>query len=86
MTDELIAAIRDTPEVLPYIDIPVQHCNERVLKSMHRSGSEQQLDELFAHLRSEIPGMVIRTTSLVGFPGETDEEAERARVHGSQLL
>ena len=77
MTDELIAAIRDTPEVLPYIDIPVQHCNERVLKSMHRSGSEQQLDELFAHLRSEIPGMVIRTTSLIGFPGETDEEAEQ---------
>ena len=77
MTDELIAAIRDTPEVLPYIDIPVQHCNGRVLKSMHRSGSEQQLDELFAHLRSEIPGMVIRTTSLVGFPGETDEEAEQ---------
>ena len=77
MTDELIAAIRDTPEVLPYIDIPVQHCDERVLKSMHRSGSEQQLDELFAHLRSEIPGMVIRTTSLVGFPGETDEEAEQ---------
>lgn len=77
MTDELIAAIRDTPEVLPYIDIPVQHCIERVLKSMHRSGSEQQLDELFAHLRSEIPGMVIRTTSLVGFPGETDEEAEQ---------
>lgn len=77
MTDELIAAIRDTPEVLPYIDIPVQHCNERVLKSMHRSGSEQQLDELFAHLRSEIPGMVIRTTGLVGFPGETDEEAEQ---------
>lgn len=77
MTDELIAAIRDTPEVLPYIDIPVQHCNERVLKSMHRSGSEQQLDELFAHLRSEIPGMVIRTTCLVGFPGETDEEAEQ---------
>lgn len=77
MTGELIAAIRDTPEVLPYIDIPVQHCNERVLKSMHRSGSEQQLDVLFARLRSEIPGMVIRTTSLVGFPGETDEEAEQ---------
>lgn len=76
MTDELIEAIRDTPEILPYIDIPVQHCNERVLKSMHRSGSEQQLDNLFARLRSEIPGMVIRTTSLVAFPGETDDEAE----------
>ena len=75
MTDELIAAIRDTPEVLPYIDIPVQHCNARVLKAMHRSGSAEQFSELFAKLRSEIPEMVIRTTSLVGFPGETDEEA-----------
>lgn len=75
MTDELIAAIRDTPEVLPYIDIPVQHCNARVLKAMHRPGSADQLSELFAKLREQIPNMVIRTTSLVGFPGETDEEA-----------
>lgn len=77
MTDELISVIRDTPEILPYIDIPVQHCSERILKAMHRSGSEEQLSELFAKLRREIPGMVIRTTSLVGFPGETDEEAEQ---------
>lgn len=77
MTDELIAAIRDTPEVLPYIDIPVQHCNARILKAMHRSGSEEELTRLFAKLRAEIPGMVIRTTSLVGFPSETDEEAEQ---------
>jgi len=76
MTDELIAAIRDTPEILPYIDIPVQHCNARILKAMHRSGSTEELSKLFATLRSQIPGMVIRTTSLVGFPGETDEEAE----------
>lgn len=75
MTDELIAAIRDTPAVLPYIDIPVQHCNARVLKAMHRSGSAEELSALFARLRDEIPGMVIRTTSLVGFPGETDDEA-----------
>ena len=75
MTDELIAAIRDTPEVLPYIDIPVQHCNARVLKAMHRPGSADQLSELFAKLREQIPNMVIRTTSLVGFPGEADEEA-----------
>lgn len=77
MTDELIAAIRDTPEVLPYIDIPVQHCNARILKAMHRSGSEEELTRLFAKLRAEIPGMVIRTTSLVGFPSETDDEAEQ---------
>ena len=76
MTDELIAAIRDTPEILSYIDIPVQHCNARILKAMHRSGSTEELSKLFATLRSQIPGMVIRTTSLVGFPGETDEEAE----------
>ncbi len=75
MTDELIAAIRDTPEVLPYIDIPVQHCSARVLKAMHRPGSADPLSELFAKLREQIPNMVIRTTSLVGFPGETDEEA-----------
>ena len=77
MTDKLISAIRDIPEVLPYIDIPVQHCCAPVLKAMHRSGSEEELDGLFARLRDEIPGMVIRTTSLVGFPGETDEDADR---------
>lgn len=77
MTDELITVIRDTPEVLPYIDIPVQHCSARVLKAMNRSGSEEELDELFERLRDEIPSMVIRTTSLVGFPGETDDEAQR---------
>lgn len=77
MTDELIAAIRDTPEVVPYIDIPVQHCSTRVLKAMNRTGSEEELDALFARLRREIPGMILRTTYLVGFPGETFEEHER---------
>ena len=48
MTPELISAIRDTPEVLPYIDIPVQHCSARVLAAMNRSGSEAELDELFS--------------------------------------
>jgi ribosomal protein S12 methylthiotransferase len=76
MSDELIAAIRDTPEVLPYIDIPIQHCNGRVLKSMNRSGNAAEFSELFCRLRSEIPGMVLRTTGMAGFPGETDEEFE----------
>lgn len=75
MTEDLIATIRDTPEVLPYIDIPIQHCNERLLKKMGRSGSASQLHKLFAHLRHEIPHMVLRTTGMVGFPTETDEEA-----------
>lgn len=76
MTDELIATIRDTPEVLPYIDIPVQHCCERVLSAMNRSGSEEELEALFAHLRREIPDMVIRTTYLTAFPGETEDEVD----------
>ena len=77
MTDELIAAIRDTPEVLPYIDIPIQHCSARVLKAMNRTGSEDELEALFQRLRREIPGMIIRTTYLVAFPGETYEEHEQ---------
>ncbi len=77
MTDRLIAVIRDVDEVLPYIDIPIQHCSERILKRMGRSGSERQLAELFEHLREEIPGMVLRSTGLVGFPGETEEEFEQ---------
>lgn len=76
MTDELIATIRDTPEVLPYIDIPVQHCCERVLSAMNRSGSEEELEALFAHLRREIPDIVIRTTYLTAFPGETEDEVD----------
>lgn len=76
MTDELIATIRDTSEVLPYIDIPVQHCCERVLSAMNRSGSEEELEALFARLRREIPDMVIRTTYLTAFPGETEDEAD----------
>lgn len=76
MTDELIATIRDTPEVLPYIDIPVQHCCERVLSAMNRSGSEEELEVLFARLRREIPDMVIRTTYLTAFPGETEDEVD----------
>ena len=76
MTDELVATIRDVPEVLPYIDIPIQHCSARVLAAMGRSGSPDELRALFARLRSEIPGMVLRTTGMAGFPGETDEEAD----------
>ena len=61
MTDELIETIRDTPEVLPYIDIPVQHCDARILKAMRRSGSRQELEDLFRDLRERIPGIVIRS-------------------------
>ena len=76
MSDELIATIRDTPEVLPYIDIPVQHVSERILAAMRRAGPADELRALFACLRREIPGMAIRTTYLAGFPGETEDDAE----------
>lgn len=76
MTNELIEVIRDVDEVLPYIDIPIQHCSEEVLARMNRSGSAEQLRRLFARLRSEIPGMVLRTTAMAGFPGETEAQAD----------
>jgi ribosomal protein S12 methylthiotransferase len=76
MTDELVSAIRDLDEVLPYIDIPIQHCSGRVLASMNRNGDAASYAELFARLRREIPGMVLRSTAMAGFPGETDDEAD----------
>lgn len=76
MTDDLIATIRDVDEVLPYIDIPIQHCSHRILSLMNRSGSKDEYTELFARLRREIPGMVLRTTGMAGFPSETDEELD----------
>lgn len=77
MTDELIGAIRDLSCVLPYIDIPIQHCSAPVLHAMNRSGSAPELHALFERLRAEIPGMVLRTTAMAGFPGETDEDFEQ---------
>ncbi len=76
MTDRLIGVLRDCPEVLPYIDIPIQHCVEHVLRDMGRSGSHDELASLFSRLRKEIPGLVLRTTGLVGFPGETEDDLE----------
>ncbi|MDO4805896.1 MAG: 30S ribosomal protein S12 methylthiotransferase RimO [Coriobacteriales bacterium] len=76
MTDSLVEVLRDVDEVLPYVDIPIQHCNERVLRSMRRTGSAQEFKELFQRLRDQIPGMVLRSTGLVGYPGETETEFE----------
>ena len=76
MTDELIETIRDVDEVLPYIDIPIQHCSERILSAMNRSGSAKEYARLFDRLRDEIPGMVLRSTGMAGFPTETEDEAD----------
>lgn len=74
ITDELIAEIKNNPRVLHYIDIPVQHINDAVLKRMNRHGNRALIENLINRLRTAIPDIVIRTTAIVGFPGETEEE------------
>ena len=74
ITDELIAEIRDNPRILKYIDLPLQHISDRMLSSMNRHGDAAMIREVLAKLRREIPGIVIRTTFIVGFPGETEED------------
>lgn len=74
ITDELIAEIRDNPRVLHYIDMPIQHINDDVLKRMNRHGNRKLIEGLLERLRKNIPDIVIRTTAIVGFPGETEEQ------------
>lgn len=76
ITDELIAEIRDNPRILHYIDIPIQHINDAVLKRMNRHGNRTLIESVIKKLRREIPDIVIRTTAIVGFPGETEEQYE----------
>ena len=76
ITDELIAEIRDNDRVVKYIDIPLQHISDRVLRAMNRHGDGAMIREVIAKLRREIPGVVLRTTFITGFPGETEEDFE----------
>ena len=64
---------RGTTSILPYVDLPLQHCNSELLKRMNRRVDKIQTEELLTRLREEIPGVVLRTSFIVGFPGETDE-------------
>ena len=73
-TDELIDTIADEEKVLPYLDIPIQHCNDKVLKAMNRRGDKAELLALFRKLRARIPGLVLRTSLIAGLPYE-DEAA-----------
>ena len=73
-TDELIDTIADEEKVLPYLDIPIQHCNDKVLKAMNRRGDKAELLALFRKLRGRIPGLVLRTSLIAGLPYE-DEAA-----------
>lgn len=72
--DALIDVIASQPKIVKYLDIPIQHCNDKILKRMNRRGDGAYLRQLFAKLRSRIPGVVLRTSVITGLPGE-DEEA-----------
>ena len=72
--DELIDVIASEPKIVKYLDIPIQHCNDKILKLMNRRGDGVFLRELFAKLRSRIPGIVLRTSVITGLPGEGEEE------------
>lgn len=74
ITDELLNVIANEDKIVKYMDIPIQHCNETVLKNMRRGGNEQKLRELFNHIREVIPNITIRTTLITGFPQETEEQ------------
>jgi ribosomal protein S12 methylthiotransferase len=73
-SDELVEIIAREPKIVKYLDMPIQHTNDRVLKSMNRRLTKAKLFDLVAKLRQKIPGVVFRTSIIVGFPGETEEE------------
>lgn len=76
ITDSLIDVIVNEEKICNYIDIPLQHANEIVLKNMNRSGCGSAYEQLIQKMRSKIPDLALRTTFMVGFPGETDEQFE----------
>ena len=76
ITDELIDVIAEEEKICNYIDIPLQHCSDRVLKSMGRRSTAKSIADAITALRKRIPGVVIRTTLITGLPGETEKEFE----------
>ena len=76
LTDEIIASFRDIPKLLPYVDLPVQHISGDILRRMGRFTTPDDIRALIARLRERIPGLVLRTSLIVGFPGETEAHFE----------
>lgn len=74
--DAFIETMASEPKIVKYLDIPIQHCNDRILKLMNRRGNNAFLRQLFQKLRDKIPGLVIRTSLITGLPGEGEEEFE----------
>ena len=76
LTDELLEVIASEPKIVKYMDIPIQHVNDTILKKMNRRGTKAELNELFAKIRRKIPNAVIRTSLITGLPGEGEAEFE----------
>ena len=76
ITDALLETIRDTKKVLPYLDLPIQHASDEILKRMGRHTTQEQLEAKIAQIRNTIPQVCLRTTLIAGFPGETEEDHE----------
>lgn len=74
ITDELLDVMAREEKVVPYIDLPLQHCSERVLRAMNRRGSRASLTALAEKIREKVPGVILRSTLIAGFPGETEED------------
>ena len=74
ITDELVDVIASEPKIVKYLDIPLQHVSKRILRAMHRPGNGAEFAALIENLRARIPGLVLRTSLIVGLPGETEEE------------
>ena len=77
ITEELIQTMKEEPKICHYLDIPIQHSEDRILKNMGRKTTRDELIGLIGHLREEIPDITLRTTLITGFPGETEEEFNR---------
>jgi ribosomal protein S12 methylthiotransferase len=84
--DAMLSAMAECDKVCKYIDLPLQHASNAVLKRMKRPGSRQRYDRLLTHIREMVPGVALRTTFIVGFPGETpadvDELCDFVTTHG----
>ena len=74
ITDELVYELRDNPRLLKYMDIPIQHYSDRILTAMNRHGNSAVIRDAVRRLRESVPGITLRTTAIVGFPGETEED------------
>lgn len=85
ITDELIETIKKQDKVVNYIDLPLQHADDKILKAMNRRGDQAMIRNVIEKLRTEIPDVVIRTTFIVGFPGEGEDEFENLAVFVNEI-